>query len=486
MTPEKPKRLSRGEEKENANLLQNSPGAVQPEKGQKSPKPSVAVRRAREEPQRSPKMLGDEGRRKRGRSPAPEAVLETPAAKRPQRRIEDPLCTPGKECHVEHGGRVEPVGMVILLSEPCDIQPGHESSALRSAIAEARNRISDYELRAELDFQKASRAEKTVCAVKGTILFRDTGGDLNTLRMEAGELVWRIQEDEVRGPLSWNQHSCRLSGGDWFCKPDSKSREELNKVWELSDVPLSAFKLTQEAKKLKEAVEAVGQLVGKRVNGRARQELFKLLRKTDREAWNNLMNGKRGVPGLLEAYYAGKVKIANGPGFELIEDKELCQYVEQLIRFYLKEEPILKTVPTRSFALPSGGGDMDLLRMVFDNPSSQKNCVLKRVDGRGGDGVWVGAKISREQFRAARLLVAAEPEAFIVQKYTCLSQVNGNLVDIRGPAFICNSDTQDLSGGQGVGRSPVLWGRGVPAEGSTGKVNISEAGFELAIGVSDS
>merc|ERR1712093_752860 len=102
------------------------------------------------------------------------------------------------------------------------------------------------------------------------------------------------------------------------------------------------------------------------------------------------MGGKRGVPGLLGAYYAGRVKIVNGPGCGIIEDKELCSHVDKLVKHYLGEEPILRTIPTLSFAADDG-----LLSSVFDDPGTQENVVVKRVDGRCGDAVWVGAKLSR-------------------------------------------------------------------------------------------
>lgn len=215
-------------------------------------------------------------------------------------------------------------------------------------------------------------------------------------------------------------------------------------------------------------------------NNDAHQELYRLLRLDDKDSWKRLMNRRRGVPNLLDVYYAGGVKLANGPGFVVLDDKELSAHVGALIKHYLKEEPILCTIPTRSF-----GADPALLNCVFDDDRTQENVVVKRVDGRGGDAVWVGAKLSRTEFMSARPLVEAEPEAFIVQKYTALSQVDGHLVDLRGPCMFC-SDKAELSGGPGVAVSPVLWGRGVPEKGGNGKVNISDAGFEFAIATSSS
>lgn len=245
----------------------------------------------------------------------------------------------------------------------------------------------------------------------------------------------------------------------------------------LDDLPMDAARAQAWVDELRAAVEKVGQLVGGRANPKAPEELYRLLRLHDKKGFERLFKGKRGVPGLLEAYYSGCVKISNGPGFVLLDDKELCAHSDKLVKYYLNEEPILKTIPTRSFAT-----EPELIQTVFDDPRTQENVVVKRVDGRGGDAVWVGAKLSRTDFMAARALAEAEPDAFLVQKYTALSQVDGQLVDLRGPAFI--SSVGDLSAGQGVSVSPVLWGRGVPEKGGNGKVNISDAGFQLTVATS--
>ena len=43
-----------------------------------------------------------------------------------------------------------------------------------------------------------------------------------------------------------------------------------------------------------------------------REQLFRMLRADDKEGWQRLMEGKQGVPGLLEAYYKGRVKVRSG------------------------------------------------------------------------------------------------------------------------------------------------------------------------------
>ncbi len=53
-----------------------------------------------------------------------------------------------------------------------------------------------------------------------------------------------------------------------------------------------------------------------------------------------------GVPGLMDAYKAGNVALANAPGTGIADDKVVYAYVPEIINYYLGEEPILPNVPT--------------------------------------------------------------------------------------------------------------------------------------------
>ena len=53
-----------------------------------------------------------------------------------------------------------------------------------------------------------------------------------------------------------------------------------------------------------------------------------------------------GVPGIMAAYRAGNVTIANAVGAGIADDKAIYTYVPEMIRFFLGEEPMLKNVPT--------------------------------------------------------------------------------------------------------------------------------------------
>src|SRR5438045_7363830 len=60
-----------------------------------------------------------------------------------------------------------------------------------------------------------------------------------------------------------------------------------------------------------------------------------------------------GVPGLFRAYRAGNVTLANAVGTGVADDKAVYPYVEEMIRFYLTEEPLLRNVPTHICARPT-------------------------------------------------------------------------------------------------------------------------------------
>ena len=53
-----------------------------------------------------------------------------------------------------------------------------------------------------------------------------------------------------------------------------------------------------------------------------------------------------GVPGLMSAYQAGNVTLANAVGTGVADDKAVYSYMPEIVKFYLGEEPILKNVPT--------------------------------------------------------------------------------------------------------------------------------------------
>ena len=53
-----------------------------------------------------------------------------------------------------------------------------------------------------------------------------------------------------------------------------------------------------------------------------------------------------GVPGLMAAYMAGNVTLANAVGTGIADDKAIYSYMPEIVNFYLGEKPILNNVPT--------------------------------------------------------------------------------------------------------------------------------------------
>jgi len=119
-----------------------------------------------------------------------------------------------------------------------------------------------------------------------------------------------------------------------------------------------------------------------------------------------------GVPGLLAAYRAGHVTIANAIGTGVADDKSIYPYVPEMIRFYLDEEPIIHNVPTRILRNP------DDLAYTLEH---LHELVVKEVHGAGGYGMLIGPKASKEQIERFREQIKANPERYIAQPTLALS-----------------------------------------------------------------
>src|SRR6187397_1978275 len=98
-----------------------------------------------------------------------------------------------------------------------------------------------------------------------------------------------------------------------------------------------------------------------------------------------------GVPGLMNAYRAGNITLANAVGTGVADDKAVCSYVPEIVRFYLGEEPILKNVPTWRCR------EEEHLAYTLDH---LHELVIKEVHGSGGFGMLIGpaaGKVAIEQ-----------------------------------------------------------------------------------------
>ena len=119
-----------------------------------------------------------------------------------------------------------------------------------------------------------------------------------------------------------------------------------------------------------------------------------------------------GVPGLMSAYRAGRVTIANAIGTGIADDKSIYPYVPDMVRFYLGEEPLLSNVPTRILRKPD---DLAYTLAHLDE------LVVKEVHGAGGYGMLVGPTASQAEREDFRLRILAAPEKYIAQPTLALS-----------------------------------------------------------------
>ncbi len=149
---------------------------------------------------------------------------------------------------------------------------------------------------------------------------------------------------------------------------------------------------------------------------------------------------------LLPPLRAGTVGLVNWFGTGVADDKSVYAYVDDLIRHFLGEEPIIASVPTYDLAKP------DQLAAVLDRLGE---LVVKPRDGYGGTGVVVGPSASVAELDQARAEVRRAPELWVAQEVVSLSThdtiVDGELeprhVDLRPFAFYDGATVTVPTGG---------------------------------------
>ena len=119
-----------------------------------------------------------------------------------------------------------------------------------------------------------------------------------------------------------------------------------------------------------------------------------------------------GVPGLMSAYQAGNVTLANAVGTGVADDKAVYSYMPEIVKFYLGQEPLLNNVPTWRCREP------DHLKYVLDNLSE---LVVKEVHGSGGYGMLIGPTSDKQTIESFRAKLRHDPAKFIAQPTLALS-----------------------------------------------------------------
>ena len=162
----------------------------------------------------------------------------------------------------------------------------------------------------------------------------------------------------------------------------------------------------------------------------------------DPEAFNP--DSMLGVPGLMRAWRAGTVGIANAPGAGVADDKVVYAWVPDIIRYYLGEEPLLPNVPTYRCLYD------DERQHVIDNIG---DLVVKPANESGGYGLVIGNRASRTELDEAIARIEADPRNWVAQPILSLStaptlcdgQIEPRHVDLR--PFILSGATSYVTAG---------------------------------------
>ncbi len=149
---------------------------------------------------------------------------------------------------------------------------------------------------------------------------------------------------------------------------------------------------------------------------------------------------------LLEPVLKGTLACVNAFGTGVADDKLMHAYVEEMVRFYLGEEPILKSVPTYDPTRP------EVLEMVLGRIDE---LVVKPRTGHGGHGVVIGPHARAEDLEKTAAALRSAPEQFIAQETVMLSRhptvTDGHLelrhIDLRPFAISSGESVHVLPGG---------------------------------------
>jgi uncharacterized circularly permuted ATP-grasp superfamily protein len=163
----------------------------------------------------------------------------------------------------------------------------------------------------------------------------------------------------------------------------------------------------------------------------------------DPEAFNP--ESMLGVPGLMRAYKAGRVSLANAIGTGVADDKAVYAYMPRVIKYYLDQEAILPNVQTFICREPEG------LQYTLDH---LQELVVKPVAESGGYGIMIGPKATAAELEDCRAKLTEDPANYISQPTIQLSvsptlvagEVSPRHVDLR-PFAITGAKTWVLPGG---------------------------------------
>src|SRR5207245_1545288 len=148
---------------------------------------------------------------------------------------------------------------------------------------------------------------------------------------------------------------------------------------------------------------------------RGRQRVDVVYRRIDEDFLDPLVfrrDSLLGVPGLLNAYRAGNVAIANAPGAGVADDKSVYAFMPELIKYYLGEEARLGQVPTY---LGFRREDFAFMR------EHAAELVIKTTGDSGGYNMLMGPFATRTEIDAYVARMRKEPTNYIAQPLVALS-----------------------------------------------------------------
>jgi uncharacterized circularly permuted ATP-grasp superfamily protein len=128
-----------------------------------------------------------------------------------------------------------------------------------------------------------------------------------------------------------------------------------------------------------------------------------------------------GVPGLMRAWRAGNVGIANAPGSGVADDKVVYAFVPKVIQYYLGEDPIIPNVPSWLCMVDE---DREYVLANLDK------LVVKPANESGGYGMLIGPRATPEERQQFAELIQANPRNYMAQPTLSLSTAP-TLVDHR-------------------------------------------------------
>ena len=152
-----------------------------------------------------------------------------------------------------------------------------------------------------------------------------------------------------------------------------------------------------------------------------------------------------GVPGLMEVYKSGRIALVNAPGTCVADDKVVCAFVPQIIKYYLGEDIIVPNVPTYMC-----WEDTDR-KYVLEHLNE---LVVKEANQSGGYGMLIGPHSTQAEQEEFARRIKDNPRNYIAQPTLSLSRVpvliddhlEGRHVDLR-PFILYGEDIYVLPGG---------------------------------------